>query len=63
MKRALRVAKPVLSRRELAEVLRRARYHVIEQPEYDSTSRFRVDRHVELPSIKRGVVSTDFFRV
>jgi len=48
MKRALRIAKSVLSRRELAEVLRRPWYHVIEQADYDPASRFRVDRHVEL---------------
>ncbi len=48
MKCALRIAKPVLSRRKLAEVLHRAWYHVIEQSEHDSASRFRVDRHVEL---------------
>lgn len=48
MERALRVAKSVLSRCELAEVLRRAGYHVIEQAENDPAGRFRVDRHVEL---------------
>lgn len=48
MKRALCVAKSVLSRRELAEVLRCAWYHVIEQAEYDPASRFRVDRYIEL---------------
>ena len=48
MERALRVAKSVLSRCELAEVLRRAGYHVIEQAEYDPTGRFRIDCHVEL---------------
>lgn len=48
MKRAFRIAKPVLSRRELAKVLRRSRHHVVEQAEHDSASRLRVDRHVEL---------------
>ncbi len=48
MKGTLRVAKPMLSRRELAKVLRGAWHHVIEQAEHDSASRFRVDRHVEL---------------
>ena len=59
MKKALRVAKSVLSRRELAEVLRRAWYHVIEQAEHDSASRFRVDRHVELHQKTRSG-STNF---
>jgi hypothetical protein len=48
MKRALCVAKPVLSGREFAKVLCRARDNVVEQAEHDSASRFRVDRHVEL---------------
>jgi hypothetical protein len=54
MKGTLRVAKPVLSRRELAKVLRGAWHHVIEQAEHDSASRFRVDRDVELA---KGVIS------
>jgi len=58
VKRALRISKSVLSRRELAEVLRCAWYHVIEQAEYDPASRFRVDRHVELHQ-KTRVVSTN----
>jgi hypothetical protein len=48
MKIALRIAKSMLSRRELAKVLRRPRHHVVEQAEHDSASRLRVDRHVEL---------------
>jgi len=62
MTSALRVAKPVPSRRELAEILRRAWYHVIEQSEHDSASRFRVGRHVELHQTKK-TVSTKLFRM
>jgi len=61
MKCALRVAKPVLSLRELAEVLRRAWYHVIEQSEHDSASRFRVDRHVELHQTKKTRFNQTFW--
>jgi len=56
----LRIAKPVLSRRELAEVLRRAWYHVIEQSEHDSASRFRVDRHIELHQTKKKTFQPNF---
>ena len=38
MRKAPHVAKPVLSRRELAEVLHRARYPVMEQLEHDWAS-------------------------
>jgi hypothetical protein len=48
VKRTFRVTKAMLSCRELAEVLRGAWDHVIEQPEHDSASRFRVYRHVKL---------------
>jgi hypothetical protein len=47
MKRALRVAKPMLSCRKLEKPLFRARFHVVEQAEHDSASRFRVDHHIE----------------
>ena len=48
METTRRVAKTVLSRRELAKVLRRAWHHVVEQPKHDSAGRFRADRDVEL---------------
>lgn len=48
MERTFGVSEPVLTRGELAEILRRARYHVIEQAKYNSAGRFRVDRHIEL---------------
>jgi len=48
MERTSRVSETVLSRRELTEILRRARHHVIEQAEDDSASRVRVDRDIEL---------------
>ena len=48
MERTLGVSEPVLSRGELAKVLRRVGHHVIKQTEHDSASRFRVDRDVEL---------------
>lgn len=54
MERTFGVSEPVLSRGELAEVLRRAGHHVIKQAEHDSASRFRVDRDVELA---KGVIS------
>jgi hypothetical protein len=47
MKRALRVAKPLLSCRELEKHLFRAQFLVVEQAEHDSASRFRVDQHIE----------------
>jgi hypothetical protein len=48
MERTFRVSETVLSRSELTEILRRAWHHVIEQTKDNSTSRFRVDRDVEL---------------
>jgi hypothetical protein len=55
MKTTVCVAKPVLTRRELAKVLGCARYYVIEQPNHDPASRLRVDRHVELYT-RRSVI-------
>jgi hypothetical protein len=48
METTFRVAETVLSRGELTKVLRRTWNHLVEQAENDSTSRFRVDRDVEL---------------
>jgi hypothetical protein len=48
MERTLRVSETVLSRRQLAKILRRARHHLIEQAEHDSADRFCIDRDVEL---------------
>ena len=42
----------MLARRELAEILYGARYHVVEEAEHDSASRLRVDGVVELYSQK-----------
>ena len=48
MEGSSRVSETVLSRGELTEILRRARYHVIEQAKDDSASRFRIDGDIEL---------------
>jgi hypothetical protein len=48
MEKSFRVAKTMLSYCELAEVLRGAWDHVIEQPEHDLASRFRFYRHIKL---------------
>jgi hypothetical protein len=40
MERTLCISETVLSRSELTEILRRTRYHVIEQAKDDSASRF-----------------------
>jgi len=48
MEPAACIPEAVLTRRELAKVLRRARHHVIEQAKHDSACRFRVDGDVEL---------------
>jgi hypothetical protein len=52
MKTTFRVAESMLSRGELTKVLRRTWYHIVEQPENDLASRFRVDRDVELTNEK-----------
>ena len=43
-----RVSETVLSSSELTEILRGARHHVIKQAKDNSSSRFRVDRDIEL---------------
>jgi hypothetical protein len=45
----------VLPRGELAKILHRAGRHIIKQAKRDSTSRFRVDRKVELRPEKRRI--------
>lgn len=54
------ITETVLSRGELAEILRRARHHVIEKAKYDSANRFRINCDIELHRDKWGGVIRNF---